>query len=119
MCDLASAAERGDDVPLVMVTVTCNNNGGQPVSLENLRAGRALCDRYGKPMFLDAARFAENAWFIKTREPGQDTRTPRAIAREMFDLAEAGAVAFSDDGMSIMDANLMRRVTTWRDGEIG
>jgi tryptophanase len=95
----ALLAERGDDVPLVIVTVTCNNNGGQPVSLENLKAVRALCDRYGKPMFLDAARFAENAWFIKTREPGQDTRTPRAIAREMFDLADGATISAKKDGL--------------------
>ena len=74
----------GDRIPLVMVTVTNNTGGGQPVSLENLRGVRTLCDRFEKPFFLDACRFAENAWFIKMREEGQAERTPREIAREMF-----------------------------------
>ncbi len=79
----ALLAERGDDVPVVVVTITNNSGGGQPVSLENLRAVRAVCDRYGKPLFLDGCRFAENAWFIKTREPGQADRAVIDIVREI------------------------------------
>ena len=79
----SSRSSARPDVPVVFVTITNNSGGGQPVSLANLRGVRAVCTRYGVPLFLDACRFAENAWFIKTARAGtrRAQRSPRSCAR--------------------------------------
>ena len=103
-------------VPFIIVTVTNNTAGGQPVSMENLRQVRRLADRYGKRVVCDSARFAENAYFIKTREEGYAGHTIKEIVREMFSLADAMTMSAKKDGLVNMGGFIATRHQDWFEG---
>ncbi|MDE7375522.1 MAG: tryptophanase [Muribaculaceae bacterium] len=111
----ACLAEHADKVPFIIVTITNNTAGGQPVSMENLKAMRSIADKYGKRVILDSARFAENAYFIKTREKGYEDKTIKEICLEMFAQADAMTMSAKKDAIVNMGGFIATRHEDWYD----
>lgn len=108
--------ENPGNVPFMVLTVTNNTVGGQPVSMENIKATCALCHRYGVPVVMDSARFAENAYFIKTREPGYADKTIKEIVLEMYADADAATMSCKKDAIVNMGGYIATRKEEWYEG---
>lgn len=108
--------ENPGNVPFMVLTVTNNTVGGQPVSMENIKATCALCHRYGVPVVMDSARFAENAYFIKTREPGYADKTIKKIVLEMYADADAATMSCKKDAIVNMGGFIATRKENWYEG---
>lgn len=92
--------EKGaENIPLVMITITNNSGGGQPVSMQNIKETKAVCNKYGIPLFIDACRFAENAYFIKIREKGYENKSVREIAQEIFSYTDGATMSAKKDAL--------------------
>lgn len=109
-------AGHGDKVSFIIVTITNNTAGGQPVSMQNLREVRRVADKYGKRVIFDSARFAENAYFIKTREEGYADKTIKEITREMFSYADGMTMSAKKDGLVNMGGFIATRHADWYEG---
>ena len=108
--------ENEGNVPFFVLTVTNNTVGGQPVSMANIRAVSELCHRYGVPVNMDSARFAENAYFIKTREPGYADKSIKEIAREMFSYVDSMTMSAKKDGLVNMGGFIATNRDDWYEG---
>ena len=109
-------AENAEKVPFIIVTITINTAGVQPVSMQNLREVRAIADKYGKRVIYDSARFVENAYFIRTREEGYGDKTIKEISKEMFSYADGMTMASKKDGLGNMGGVIATRHEDWYEG---
>ena len=112
----AVLAEKAELVPFIIVTITNNTAGGQPVSMQNLREVRAIADKYGKRVVFDSARFVENAYFIRTREEGYADKTIKEICAEMFSYADGMTMSSKKDGLVNMGGFIATRHEDWYEG---
>ena len=109
-------AEKAELVPFIIVTITNNTAGGQPVSMQNLREVRAIADKYGKRVIFDSARFVENAYFIRTREEGYGDKSIKEICKEMFSYADGMTMSSKKDGLVNMGGFIATRHEDWYEG---